>query len=126
MMENLREKVSELSAQNLYACYQCGKCSGGCPSVWQMDVLPNEVIRLLQIGQGDDALSSETIWICASCFTCSVRCPRGIDLARIMEALRQIRLRRNIDRVEIKRISPEQLAKLPQIALVGNFRKGTG
>jgi len=124
-MENLMKRVSELSAQNLYACYQCGKCSGGCPSVWQMDILPNEVIRLLQIGQSNDALNSETIWICASCFTCSVRCPRGIDLARIMEALRQIQLRKNIDRVEIKRISSEQMAKLPQIALVGNFRKGT-
>ena len=124
-MQGLIEKISELCEQNLYACYQCGKCSGGCPSVRQMDILPNEVIRLLQTRKVNDALNCSTIWICATCFTCTVRCPRGIDLARVMESLRQIHLRKNVDHVKIREISEEQITKLPQIALVANFRKQT-
>jgi len=124
-MANLVDKISELSGQNLDACYQCGKCSGGCPSVTQMDMLPNQVIRLLQIGLPELALQCNTIWICASCYTCTVRCPRGIDLSKIMEALRQVNLRGNIDYTKIKEIKEEEIFILPQIALVANFRKQT-
>lgn len=124
-MTNLVDRISELSGQNIDACYQCGKCSGGCPSVAQMDMLPSQVIRLLQIGLSDIALQCNTIWICASCYTCTVRCPRGIDLSKIMEALRQVNLRKDIDYTKIKEIKEEDLLILPQIALVANFRKQT-
>jgi len=124
-MANLVDKISELSGQNLDACYQCGKCSGGCPSVTQMDMLPNQVIRLLQIGLPELALQCNTIWICASCYMCTVQCPRGIDLSKIMEALRQVDLRGNIDYTKIKEIKEEEIFILPQIALVANFRKQT-
>ncbi|OYD16621.1 heterodisulfide reductase [candidate division WOR-3 bacterium JGI_Cruoil_03_44_89] len=124
-MAELVDKISELSGQNLDACYQCGKCSGGCPSVAQMDMLPNQVIRLLQIGLPELALQCNTIWICASCYMCTVRCPRGIDLSKIMEALRQVNLRENLDYMKIKEIKEEDIFILPQIALVANFRKQT-
>lgn len=124
-MQGLIDKISDLSEQNLYGCYQCGKCSGGCPSVSQMDILPNEVIRLLQTRRVEDVLNCKTIWICAACFTCTVRCPRGIDLAKIMESLRQIHLRKNVDHIRIREISKEEITKLPQVALVANFRKQT-
>lgn len=124
-MQDIIDKVSELSEQNLYSCYQCGKCSGGCPAVSEMDLLPNQVIRLLQLGMLDDASTSNTMWICASCFTCSVRCPKGVDLAKVMEALRQISLRKNVDYVEVRKISAKEISILPQIALVSNFRKQT-
>jgi len=124
-MQKVIDKVSELSEQNLYSCYQCGKCSGGCPSVSEMDLLPNQVIKLLQLGMLDDASTSNTMWICASCFTCSVRCPKGVDLAKVMEALRQISLRKNVDYVEVRKISAKEISILPQIALVSNFRKQT-
>jgi heterodisulfide reductase subunit C len=124
-MANLVDKISELSGQNLDACYQCGKCSGGCPSVALMDILPNQVIRFLQIGPQEVALQCNAIWICASCYSCTVRCPRGVDLSKIMEALRQVNLRENIDYTKIKEIKEEDLFILPQIALVANFRKQT-
>ncbi len=124
-MIDVINKVSELSGQNLDACYQCGKCSGGCPSVALMDILPNQVIRAVQIGIPEIALEANTIWICASCYTCTVRCPRGIDIARIMEALRQITLRENIDYIKAREIDKEDIMLLPQIALVANFRKQT-
>ena len=118
-------KVSELSGVNPYACYQCGKCSGGCPSISLMDLSPNQVIRSIQIGDVEAALNSNTIWICATCFTCTVRCPKGVDLAKLMEALRQIKLRKNIDHTKVREIPKEEIEVLPQIALVSNFRKQT-
>ena len=116
-------KVAEISGQNLLACYQCGKCSAGCPVVSEMDILPSQVIRLAQLGSDEEVLNSRTIWLCASCMTCMARCPKGVDLAKVMEALRLIRLRKNIDHVDISGIDA---GKLPQIAVVSNLRKFTG
>jgi len=121
----LAKKVLELSGVNPYTCYQCGKCSAGCPSISLMELTPNQVIRYIQMGDIESALDSNTIWICATCFTCTVRCPKGVDLAKLMEALRQIRLRKNVDRVEVRGISKEEIRVLPQIALVSSFRKQT-
>lgn len=70
-------------------CYQCGKCTAGCPVAFAMDQTPRQVIRLLQLGFLEEALSAESIWICASCETCSARCPRGVDIAGLMDALRR-------------------------------------
>jgi len=119
------KKVEEISSENIFACNQCGKCSAGCPMSFAMDWLPNQVIRLVQLGIEEDIARAKTHWICASCLTCSVRCPRGVDLGRIMEALRLIFLRKNIDYIETTRISPDTLSEIPQIALVGGFRKHT-
>jgi len=119
------QKVAEISGQSLLACNQCGKCSAGCPMSFAMDLLPNQIIRLAQLGIEEDIVKSRTVWICASCLTCSVRCPRGVDLGRVMEALRLITLRKNIDYVEVANIAPEVLGKFPQMALVAGLRKHT-
>lgn len=119
------KKVEEISEQTLLSCYQCGKCSAGCPMCFAMDLLPNQIIRLAQLGQEDDIAKANTIWICASCITCSVRCPRGVDLARVMEAVRLIIMRKNVDHLEIPGISKETIGELPQLAMVGAFRKLT-
>ncbi len=116
-------KIEELSGENIYACYQCGKCTAGCPSLSEMDISPSEIIRLVQLGQEKEVLNSKTIWMCASCFTCVTRCPKGVDLAKVMEALRQITLRKNVDYVSPLSIPKEMLSQLPQVALVSSFRK---
>jgi len=90
-----------------------------------MDLLPRQIMHLVQLGLEVEIAKSKTIWLCASCLTCTVRCPRGVDLAKVMEALRLITLRKNIDYVEPSKIPVETLAKLPQIALVSSFRKLT-
>lgn len=118
------DKVEEISGENLMKCNQCGKCSAGCPVVSRMDILPNQAIRLAQLGD-DSVLETNTIWLCASCFICAVRCPKGVDLAKVMEALRLMTLRKNIDYVDIEKISQEELDELPPIAVVSNFRKMT-
>jgi heterodisulfide reductase subunit C len=119
------QEVEEISGENLSACYQCGKCTAGCPSVSEMDVSPHTVIRLLQLGQIDEVLEAEVVWLCAACQTCKVRCPKGVDLAKIMEALRQILLRKNITHTTPESISKEDIERLPQIAVIANFRKMT-
>lgn len=88
--------VEKHSGQDLRECYQCGKCSAGCPIAADMDMAPNQVIRLLQLGLVDDAINSRTIWLCASCETCTTRCPREVDLAAVMDALRNIAIEEGI------------------------------
>jgi len=118
-------KVVEVSGQNLNLCYQCGKCSAGCPMSFAMDLLPNQIMRLVQLGLEEDIANSKTVWLCASCLTCTARCPKGVDLSRVMETLRLLTLRKNKDYVELSKLSPETIAELPQIALVSGFRKLT-
>ena len=115
-------QVEEISGQDLLACNQCGRCSAGCPVVAVIDVLPSQVVRMAQLGM-EEILESDTIWICASCLTCATRCPKGVDLPRLMEALRQIALRRGITKLDLADLSPELVRELPQLAIVGGFRK---
>ncbi|MFC1956699.1 4Fe-4S dicluster domain-containing protein [Chloroflexota bacterium] len=122
---DLARKVKEISGEDIFLCYQCGMCSAGCPISFAMDILPNQIIQLVQLGLEADIAKSKTIWLCASCLTCSVRCPRGLDLSKVMEALRLISLRKNIDFVRPAETLPDTLAKLPQIVLVSSFRKHT-
>jgi heterodisulfide reductase subunit C len=118
-------KVEELSGQNLLACYQCGKCSAGCPAVSQMDILPNQIIRYAQLGLKEELLESKSIWICASCFTCNARCPKGINIAEVIEALRQIQLRKREDHVHVEKLSDSEKGDVPPIAIISNLRKFT-
>ena len=74
-------------------CFQCSKCSAGCPVVSFMDYKPHQVIQMVNLGMADDLLSCRTIWVCASCYSCSTRCPNDVDVARVMDLLRQTALR---------------------------------
>jgi len=116
-------KVQEVSCQNVYKCYQCGKCSAACPATEEMDMLPNQVIRFLQLGMDEEVLSANTPWICASCLQCMTVCPKGVDLARIMEALRMIQLRAGKNRIDVKGFSEDYKRRAPQIALISAYRK---
>ncbi len=116
------QQVEEISGQDLLSCNQCGKCSAGCPVVAAMDLLPSHVIRMAQLGM-EEVLESETIWICASCLTCVTRCPKGVDLPRLMEALRQIALRQGVAELDLSALPPELVKAVPQLAIVGGYRK---
>jgi len=120
------KKVKELSGQNLQLCYQCGMCSGVCPAASNMDLSPRQIIEMARLGLEEEIASSKTVWICASCLACTVNCPRGFDLSKMMEAIRLLTLRKNIDRVRPKDISPQECSELPQIAMVSGLRKFTG
>lgn len=117
----LLEKVEEISGENLYACYQCGRCTAGCPMAEEMDLMPNQIILAI-IRDDENVLKSKTPWVCAQCYQCGVRCPKNVDITKIMEALREIKLRKNVNHIDINNINKE----LPQIAIVAAMRKFTG
>jgi heterodisulfide reductase subunit B2 len=83
----LARRVQDETGQNVYLCYQCVKCTSGCPVAEFFDWQPNQIMRAVQLGQEDIALHSQTPWLCASCQTCTTRCPQGLDITAIMEFL---------------------------------------
>ena len=123
---SLVDKIEDISGQNVFDCYQCGICSSGCPVTDYMDYSPNQVMRLVQLGCVDEILNSKTIWICSTCLQCSTRCPKGIEVAKVMEALRTINLRQREGTLKPEDIKSKDLKDLPPIALVSAFRKLTG
>jgi len=84
----LRTFVESRSGQNVLDCFQCGKCSAGCPANYVMDLGPRRIMRAIQLGLKNEVLGSSTIWLCVSCETCSGRCPAKIEITRVMESLR--------------------------------------
>lgn len=90
----LAQRIQDELGQNVYLCYQCIKCSSGCPMAEFFDWQPNQVMRALQLGQEDIALKSQTPWLCASCQTCTTRCPQGLDINAIMDFLTREALER--------------------------------
>jgi len=125
LRSDLVRRVQEISGQNLLACYQCGRCSAGCPAAAVMDLLPNQVVRLVQLGLVRDAMASRTIWFCAACLACEARCPKGVDLPRVMEALRELVMERGNDYLPPSAILQQNLDEWPQQAFIGGFRKYT-
>ncbi|MCX6072331.1 MAG: 4Fe-4S dicluster domain-containing protein [Chloroflexi bacterium] len=116
-------EIEAISEQNLLECNQCGRCSAGCPLVEEMDLLPNQVIRFLQLGL-ETPLQARTPWVCAACLMCESRCPKDVDLPRVMEAVRQVALRRGESQVVAKDVEPALLARAPQMVVVGALRRG--
>jgi heterodisulfide reductase subunit C len=82
------KEVGLESGQPVQKCYQCGKCTAGCPVAFAMDYPPQQVIRMVQLGMKDELLKSNTIWICSTCHTCSTRCPCEVEITHVMDTLR--------------------------------------
>ncbi len=91
--QTFADQVEKISLANLNCCWHCLTCSGGCPFSDDMDYLPNTIIRMIQFGLKEEVLTSSTIWLCVGCNTCSMVCPNLVDMAAIMDALRQMALK---------------------------------
>ena len=85
---------------NLNACYQCKKCSIGCPVADQTESPPSEIIRRLQLGAGDELLQTDLIWTCLSCETCYARCPNQINFTAVIDALKSLAVEKGVARPE--------------------------
>ncbi|MFH1783791.1 MAG: 4Fe-4S dicluster domain-containing protein [bacterium] len=121
----LVKKMSDVSGENVSSCYQCGKCSAGCPSADRMDNIPSQFIKLIQLGMEEQVKASNTPWVCLTCFICTIRCPKGIDITRIMEAARLLKSRDNVDHFKVRSLDEALEEGLPPIAVVSCFRKHT-
>lgn len=84
----LAPKIAEQSGVKLHECYQCGKCTAGCPMAHAMDIMPRQIVRYMQLGMLEEVLECKSIWLCAACGTCYDRCPHRVDLTALIEALR--------------------------------------
>ena len=78
------------------ACFQCRKCTNGCPVVFAMDLFPDEVIRMVNLGQRQTVLACQTIWICAACETCTTRCPNDVRIAELMDCLKEMAVQEGV------------------------------
>ncbi len=96
----LQTAVEKRGLEALRRCYQCRKCTNGCPLTFAMDLMPHQVVRAVQLGLDQEVLGSKTIWVCAACQTCSTRCPNDIDIAHLMDLLRQENRRRQVEPAE--------------------------
>ncbi|MEW6619677.1 MAG: 4Fe-4S dicluster domain-containing protein [bacterium] len=95
-MMNLELQIREKSNQNVNKCLQCLKCSSGCPIASWMDYKPNQINRMIQMGDKNRVLCSSVIWLCVGCQTCLTRCPMQIDIPRVMDTLREIAIKEKI------------------------------
>lgn len=90
-MENInrkKEQILRMSGAAVQKCMRCGKCSGTCPSYDEMEYHPHEFVYMVEKGDVEKLLKSESVYKCLTCFACVERCPRGVEPAKVIEAVR--------------------------------------
>jgi heterodisulfide reductase subunit C len=117
------ERVEASGPFNAVECFQCRKCTNGCPAYFEMDLFPDQIVRLAVLGRKDEVLKSRTIWICASCETCSTRCPNGVRIAELMDYFREFALKSGIAPA-LPRIAGFHEAFLENIRFAGRVFEG--
>jgi heterodisulfide reductase subunit C len=90
VITHLASEVDRLSDQQIELCYHCHKCTAGCPVTGAMTYGPDHILRMIALEQREPIFLSKDIWLCAGCYTCATRCPNDIDIAAVMDSLRQI------------------------------------
>jgi len=116
------------------ACYACKKCSNGCPLTFAMDLHPYQVVRYVQLGLADRLKDCHTIWLCAACETCATRCPNDIEIAGLMDVIREVALRKGVKPAEprvplfhkafLKSIS--NWGRAYEIGMIGGYKLSSG
>lgn len=122
--ENIRDEVIARSGVNVRKCMRCGKCSGTCPSYDEMEYHPHEFVYMVETGDIEKLMNSKSVYKCLSCFACVDRCPRGVEPAKLIEALRLQAVRQqNGDAFRPDDLPTMVDDDLPQQAIVSAFRK---
>ena len=122
--ERLRDEIIRISGVDPKKCMRCGKCSGTCPAYGEMEYHPHEFVYMVETGDIEPLLRSDSIYKCLSCFACVDRCPRGVEPAKLVEAVRLAAVReRGANHLKPEDIPGMLDAELPQQAIVSAFRK---
>ena len=128
-MENnkyLREEILRMSGVNTSKCMKCGKCSATCPAFDEMEFHPHQFVAMVDEGRIQPLLNSESLYKCLSCFACAERCPRGVEPAKVVEAVRLTAVKMQGNNRMTANDVPKMIdADTPQQLLVSAFRKYT-
>ena len=118
------DRLREMSGVNTRKCMKCGKCSATCPAYEEMDIRPHQFVSYVENGDIEPLLNSTTIWKCLSCFACVERCPRGVEPAKIIEAVRLEAIRQKGNNHMTANDIPEKINDdIPQQAIMSAMRK---
>jgi heterodisulfide reductase subunit C len=130
------QEVEEHSGVHVSACFQCRKCSAGCPLTLAMDYFPDRIIRMVQLGLRQQALASEAIWLCAACETCLTRCPNEVDIPKLMDHLKQLALKERVPLPAAEKniallhgvflASIKKWGRVHELGVMGNYKSRTG
>jgi heterodisulfide reductase subunit B len=115
----VKDELERITGNDYACCYQCGKCTAGCPAGEMMDNPPSVIMRLIQAGYIEEALRSKSLWVCTGCQTCTARCPQNMDISGTMDALREMAIRLGL-------VSPDRARKLGEafhISVLNTVRK---
>ena len=127
-MENkyLTEEVIRISGSNPKKCMKCGKCTATCPAFDAMDIHPHQFVDMVENGRIDELMNSKGIYTCLSCFACVERCPRGVEPAKVVEAVRLTAIKQQgANRMTANDVPAMIEEDTPQQLLVSAFRKYT-
>ena len=120
----LQEELIRMSGVNPKKCMKCGKCSATCPAYDEMEYHPHQFVSMVESGDIEPLLNSDSLYKCLSCFACIDRCPRGVEPAKLVEAVRLAAIRKQGANHMTADDVPAMLDEdLPQQAIVSAFRK---
>ena len=120
----LRDELIRMSGVNPKKCMKCGKCSATCPAYSEMEYHPHQFVSMVESGNIEPLLKSESLYKCLSCFACIDRCPRGVQPAKLVEAVRLAAVREQCkNRMTADSVPPMVDEDIPQQLLVSAFRK---
>jgi heterodisulfide reductase subunit C len=117
----------------ILSCYQCKKCSSGCPMERDSDLQPHQIIRMVQIGRREEALTSKGIWMCVSCQTCVTRCPMDVNTPAVIDELRAMAARTRVPKAVrpvslFNRVFLEwvrRVGRIYELGMMGTFKVGS-
>ena len=123
-MDNRKEQILRESGVNVRKCMKCGKCSGTCPSYDEMEYHPHQFVYMVEKGEIDKLMASPSVFKCLTCFACVERCPRGVEPAKLIEAVRlEVVKQQGMNHLKADQIPALLDDEMPQQAIVTAFRK---
>lgn len=122
--KNLQKELIRISGVNPLKCMRCGKCTATCPAFDEMEYHPHQFVSMVESGDIEPLMKSESLYRCLTCFACVDRCPRGVEPAKLVEAVRLSVIRQQgANRMTADDVPARLDDEIPQQALVSAFRK---